>query len=502
MNLAKNFIENAEQYLNSPAITFNENTWLYEDLINMVRQWHTYFKDNVREGDNIVCLSENRPEIFAVYMATASLGGTFIPLHPESSTDEVEKYVKRCKPTNVVYSNTLSNKVTLLKTMDINFISVDIPFKDLEIISEMQFVHKDDHDVLIAFTSGSTGEPKGVITTHQSEIASYHSYAKTWGITSRDHILVSLPMSFVFSLAASCTTALLNGAHVILEEKFHPVKSLKNMDKYNISVFMGVPTMYQMMINVKNDNPDIDVNLSDMRLMLTAGAPTTSDIIRNFKNHFDVQIHEFYALSETRLIFSYIDGDNDSIIIGSCGKKVPGIKVKLMNNADESIEKSESVGEVAVKSNTLFKKYYRNQETTDSVFKEGWFYTGDLAKFDENGFYYIVGRKKEMIIRGGINIYPVEIEKGICQHPEVIEAAVIGLPDDVLGEELYASVVIDKGSEMLVDDLKHYLAAYLAEYKIPENIAFMSELPKGKNGKVSKKELEKWWIESRYQQSS
>lgn len=497
MNLARYFIDRAAHHPESPAITFNDQKLSYNDLTDRICFWGNHLKAFIKEGDRLACLSRNNPDLFAVYIAAAGLGGVFIPVHPDSSREEVSVMIEKCKPALVVYSSDQKDKINVDASIElIDIKSLLQPNRDRNFI-------KEDIDkgapVLISFTSGSTGEPKGVVSTHEAEVASVGIYNTEWHLKKGDRVLITLPMSFVFSLAAGCGASLFSGAEVVLEEKFHPVKVLEIIQNQRITIFMGVPAMFNMLLNVKREQ-DKDFDLSSIRILLTAGAPSTDKMKKDFYENFGKKLHEFYALSETRLIFSYDFNEAQEYKINSCGRKVPGVEVQLIDENSEAVKEPEEVGEVIVKSAAMFKEYFKLEGMTNETFKDGWFYTGDLAVFDEEGYFYIVGRKKDMIISGGINIFPADVEKGLARHPAIHESAVIGVPHETLGEELFAVVVLNKGSDISIERLKEDLSQLMAKYKVPKHIQFSEELPRGKNGKVSKKEIEDNWKKSELRQ--
>lgn len=494
MNLAKEFIQIANSYGNRPAISFKDQDISYVELANQIKATINILKEDVKFGDIICCFSENRPEIISLYLATTALGAIFVPINHQLTPDEVADILKR---TNPVHCFTSENSEDLFKEA-LKITAFEKEYKlignlvasninDSYGVAELQEFDQDT-DALIIFTSGSTGVPKGVVATHLNELESTKQYKEVWHINENDKVLITLPMSFLYGLTTGTLTCLFAGAHVVLEEKFHPVKVLNKMVQEKITLFMGVPTMYNMMLNA-SEKMDI-TRLDSIRLMLTAGAPIAESTVKHFKQKLNIQIMNFFALTEVRPVIAY-NTKTDIFKEGSCGRVAPGVQIKIQDNDGNEVVSPQTEGELLIKSNTLFKCYYNDPDQTKSVIKDGWFYTGDLVKYDEEGYFYIVGRKKELIIRGGINISPSEIEECISKHPSIYEVAVIGIPDDVFGEKVAAVISLKEEHTLSPDEIQMFVKERMAEFKVPEHIVIVSELPKSGVGKINKKELKK-----------
>ncbi|HEX5146018.1 MAG TPA: long-chain fatty acid--CoA ligase, partial [Conexibacter sp.] len=300
----------------------------------------------------------------------------------------------------------------------------------------------DDDTAVILYTSGTTGKPKGAELTHANLYGNAKTKLETLiQIGEDDVILGALPLFHSFGQTAAMNAGLMGGACLTLLPRFDPVKALAMMERDGVSVFLGVPTMYNAMLAVPaGERPDT----SSLRVCISGGASLPVEVLRAFDDQFGAKILEGYGLSETSPVASFNHPDKERKV-GSIGTPIEGVEMKL---ADES----NGVGEIAIRGHNVMKGYWRKPEATEEVMRDGWFHTGDMARVDEDGYFFIVDRKKDMIIRGGYNVYPREIEEVLYEHPAVSEAAVVGVADDALGEEVAAVVVLKTGADASADD--------------------------------------------------
>lgn len=498
MNIGNTFLDKAEAQLQQPAITFEQQVYTYEHITILIQKWRSFLTSKIKPGDRVLCFSDNCPEVMALYLAVAGLGNVFIPINPKLSEEEIVDIIERSTPALAVASNNDAFKFpNIPEVVGIKEFSkegtLNFPIPRFTEVDEEQ-------GCLICFTSGSTGRAKGVYASHINEYTSCEQYAKSWKVTAQDKVLIALPQSFLYGLTTGCLMALFVGAHIYLEKKFHPVEALTRIEQQRITLFMGVPTMYTMMLDVQRKATK-PYDTKSLRLLLTAGAPIADEILAEFKKTFNIQLSNFYALSEIRPIFTHEAG----LPIKkqqSCGRAVEDVEVRLLNVEGNDITVPGQEGELIARSATLMLAYYGDPEITAQTVRDGWFYTGDLAVFDEAGYYYITGRKKELVIRGGINISPVEVESFIYKHPAVLETVVIGVPDKVFGEELFTQIVLKDGQTLSKQQLVEFLSDKLAPYKIPKHIEFVQSLAKNHSGKISKKRVREQWEQSALQQHS
>jgi len=290
-------------------------------------------------------------------------------------------------------------------------------------------------------------------------------------------ILGALPLFHAFGQTCAMNVAVLAGATLTLIPRFDPRKALEIIKRDRVTVFEGVPTMYHALLGAAGDH-----DVSSLRLCISGGAALPVEIMRQFEAAFDAMILEGYGLSETSPVASFNHPDAERKP-GSIGTPIEGVEMRLGGD--------EEVGEIEIQGHNVMKGYWQRPDATADVMRDGWFRTGDMARQDEDGYFFIVDRKKDMIIRGGYNVYPREIEEVLYEHPAVSEAAVIGVPDDSLGEEVGAAVVLREGADATADDIRAFVKERVAAYKYPRKVWFPEGgLPKGPTGKILKRDIQ------------
>lgn len=340
---------------------------------------------------------------------------------------------------------------------------------------------------VVLYTSGTTGRPKGAELTHANMMLNAIGHNQLLGVTSDDVHLVTLPLFHSFAQTVQMNAGFAVGATLVLLPRFDAAQAVALMTEHGVSIFAGVPTMYWALLNdSKNDAERADL-ARVLRIAISGAAAMPVEILRNFEEAFGVSITEGYGLSETSptVTLNPLDRPNRP---GSIGKPIWGVEVKLIN--DEWIEVPDGEpGEIAVRGYNVMKGYLGRPEATQEVLRDGWFRTGDIARRDEDGYYFIIDRAKDLIVRGGFNVYPRELEEVIIGHPEVSLVAVVGTPDDRVGEEVKAFVIREPGSELSEDDLIDWSRERLAAYKYPRHVEFRDSLPMNATGKLLKREL-------------
>jgi len=279
-------------------------------------------------------------------------------------------------------------------------------------------------------------------------------------------------------------TAIASGGTLTLIPRFDPEKVLELVERDRVDVFEGVPTMYNAILHL----PDRERHdTSKLRLCVSGGAALPVEILRGFEKAFSCTVLEGYGLSETSPVASFNHPDRERKA-GSIGTPIEGVEMMVVDEQDNEVRPGE-VGEIVIRGHNVMKGYWRQPDATAEVIRDGWFHSGDMARKDADGYYFIVDRKKDMIIRGGFNVYPREIEEVFYEHPAVREAAVFGLPDDEYGEEIAAAVTLKAGASVSSDELREYVKQQVAAYKYPRQVWLLDELPKGPTGKIIKREI-------------
>jgi long-chain acyl-CoA synthetase len=343
----------------------------------------------------------------------------------------------------------------------------------------------DDDTAVILYTSGTTGKPKGAELTHLNLKLNAETKVETLiKLTADDVVMGALPLFHSFGQTAAMNAGILAGACLTLLPRFDPLKALEIMERDRVSVFLGVPTMYSALLSVPaNARPDS----SSLRTCISGGASLPVEVLRAFEAQFGCAILEGYGLSETSPVASFNHPDRERKP-GSIGTPIRDVQMKVFDEQDNELPQGE-VGEIVIKGPNVMKGYWNRPEATVEAMRGGWFHTGDLAKVDEDGYFFIVDRKKDMIIRGGYNVYPREIEEVLYEHPAVAEAAVVAVPHAELGEEVGAAVALKAGMTAEPAELQAFVKERVAAYKYPRHLWLVGELPKGPTGKILKREI-------------
>ncbi|HMQ35452.1 MAG TPA: long-chain fatty acid--CoA ligase [Chloroflexaceae bacterium] len=338
---------------------------------------------------------------------------------------------------------------------------------------------------VILYTSGTTGRPKGAELSHFNMFFNAMVGAeKLLGVTSDDIFLATLPLFHSFGQTAVMNVATYLGATITMLPRFEPVKAAEIIQRDKVTLFAGVPTMYFYLLN----HPEAArFDMSSLRRCVSGGSSMPVEVMHAFNQKYDVQIMEGYGLSETSPIASFNHLDRPTKP-GSIGTPIWGVEMRVVDPEGRPAPTGE-LGEIVIRGHNVMKGYYKRPEATAEAIRGGWFHTGDLAKQDEDGFFFIVDRVKDMIIRGGFNVYPREIEEVLYAHPAVAEAAVIGLPDPALGEEVKAVVAFKPGQSASEQELMDYCKERLAAFKYPRSVEIRESLPKTATGKILKREL-------------
>ncbi len=345
-----------------------------------------------------------------------------------------------------------------------------------------------DDTAVILYTSGTTGQPKGAELTHLNMILN----ARLFGVYSTrfdcDTHLVALPLFHSFGQSVQMNSAFYNGATINLLPRFTPEAALSEMEKNNVTIFAGVPTMYWALLNYADaDKFDLAKIAANLATCHAGGSPLPLEVLRGFETKFDTKIMEGYGLSETSPAAVFNRAANPRP--GSVGFPVWGVQIRVVDESGADVPTGE-LGEIIIRGHVVMKGYYKKPEATKAAIKDGWFYSGDIGRFDADGFLYIADRVKDMILRGGFNVYPRELEEVLMTHEAVSLCAVIGIPSDEYGEEVKAFIVKKPNAAAVAEtEIVEWCKTNMASYKYPRFIEFRETLPMTATGKILKREL-------------
>ncbi len=339
---------------------------------------------------------------------------------------------------------------------------------------------------VILYTSGTTGTPKGAELTHSNLGTNVELAVKLFDLPDEAVILGALPLFHSFGQTCGLNTCIAAGGTLSLIPRFDPGKALEIIQRDSVDVFQGVPTMYAAMLN----HPDRDsFDVSSLEVCASGGSAMPVEVMRAFEDAFGCKVLEGYGLSETSPVASFNHPDRERKP-GSIGTPIEGVEMKVVDEDGNEVAQGEP-GEILIRGHNVMKGYWnRPDATAEAISEDGWFASGDMATVDADGYFFIVDRKKDLIIRGGYNVYPREVEEVIYEHPAVREAAVVGVPHDELGEEVGAAVALKEGETVSEDELRAHVKEQVAAYKYPRVVWFVDELPKGPTGKILKREIE------------
>jgi long-chain acyl-CoA synthetase len=490
-NLATVLTDTAEQHSDQTAIKLDDFEITFEQLNDASARAAALLKDKGLEpGDRVGIMLPNVPQFAVVYYGVLRAGGVAVPMNPMLKKREAGFYLEdpeakflfawhECAEAAEQAAVDAGAELILVEPGEFEQLLGEHE-PDFDVLDR-----EDDDTAVILYTSGTTGQPKGAELTHSNLLKNAEVAVSLTGAGADDILLGALPLFHSFGQTCGLNAAMSAGATLSMIPRFDPAKALEIIQRDGVTVFEGVPTMFTAMLH--DDSKD-DVDLSCLRVSLSGGSAMPVEVMKGFEEQFDCHILEGYGLSETSPVASFNHPDKERKP-GTIGTPIEGVEMKLVDDDGNEVETGD-VGEIVIKGHNIMKGYWNRPDATEEAIKDGWFHSGDMGKVDEDGYFSIVDRKKELIIRGGYNVYPREIEEVLYEHPAIQEAAVIGVPDDKMGEEVGAAVVLKDGEEVSEDDLRDYVKGEVAGYKYPRRIWFEDELPKGPTGKILKKDIE------------
>jgi long-chain acyl-CoA synthetase len=492
MNLANILTETAVRHPDRTALRLDETELAYAQLEDASARVAALLQGyGVRPADRVGIMLPNVPQFAACYYGVLRAGGIVVPMNVLLKGREVEYFLSDPGAKLFFAWHDFADAADAgAEAARVDRILVEPGrFEDLVGAAEpiTEVAEPDgDQTAVILYTSGTTGNPKGAELTHANLRTNCTITAEELaGFSDEDVALGALPLFHSFGQTCGMNACVCLGATLTMLPRFDPGKALEIIQRDKVTVFQGVPTMYNALLHCERRD---DFDASSLRLCMSGGSAMPEELMRQFEEAFGCIILEGYGLSETSPVASFNHPDRERKP-GSIGTPIKGVEMKVVDDDGNDLPQGE-VGEIVIKGHNIMKGYWNRPEATEeAITGGGWFHSGDMARVDGDGYFFIVDRKKDLIIRGGYNVYPREIEEVLYEHTAVQEAAVIGFEDEKLGEEVGAAVVLKKGEEVSADELCAFVKEQVASYKYPRRIWFLDELPKGPTGKILKREI-------------
>jgi long-chain acyl-CoA synthetase len=457
---------------------------------------------NIQHGERVSLYLTNCVEYLIFYFACFKLGAWAAPVNAHLKAHEIEFIIGNSESSVVVTQADLLPRIEEARANIPLLHHILVVGDRWSVVGEEQDRQEllnnnpsptTDHrppttgDVaIIIYTSGTTGKPKGVLLTHANLLINAREIADWLRLTDADRSLMIMPLFHVNALMTTGLAALMAGGSIVLAEKFSASRHWQIIAKYGVTYFGSVATMLSLLNQTYPQGVPEGCDTSRLRFALCGSAPVPVEVMKTYEALFDCKVIEGYGLSETscRSTFNPVDERRK---VGSVGLPI-GNEMKVFDDDDNELGANQ-VGEIVLRGANITSGYYKNDAANAEAFRSGWFHSGDLGYRDEDGFYYIVDRKSDMIIRGGENIYPREIDEVLYQHPKVKDAATIGVPDPLYGEAVKSFIVLKAGEQVSEAEILAFCREQLADFKCPKSVAFLEDIPKGPTGKLLKKEL-------------
>ena len=492
LNLASIVTESAERSPDSPAIRLGDAELSYAALDDASARLAALLREKgLEQGDRVGVMLPNVPQFPIAYYGVLRAGGVVVPMNVLLKRREIAFYLEDSGTKLLLAWHGFAEEAREgaaeagAELIEVEPASFSAALAEQEPATGLADTAEDDTAVIL-YTSGTTGKPKGAELTHlnlarNAEVSS----RTTCEIAHGDVVLGALPLFHSFGQTVGMNASLRVGACLTLVPKFDPGEALATMQRDEVTHFYGVPTMFGALLH----HPEREsYDTSALRTCITGGASMPVEVLRGFEDAFGAVVLEGYGLSETSPVACSNHPDKERKA-GSIGTPIDGVEMQVVDEDDNPVAQGE-VGEIVIRGHNIMKGYWQRPDATEEAMRSGWFHSGDMARTDEDGYFYIVDRKKDLIIRGGYNVYPREVEEVLYEHPKIREAAVVGVPHDEWGEEIGAAVVLHDGEELPAEEVSAYVKERIAAYKYPRVVWFLDDLPKGPTGKILKREIE------------
>ncbi len=492
LNLASILTASAERVPDSPAIRLADVELTYAELDDRSARVATLLRENGQEpGGRVGIMLPNVPEFPISYYGVLRAAGVVVPMNVLLKRREIAFYLEDSGATLLLAWHGFADEArdgaadADAELVEVEPTSFALALEGLEPTPGLADTAEDDTAVIL-YTSGTTGQPKGAELTHLNLARNGQISGETMTeVREGDVVLGALPLFHSFGQTVSMNGSLRMGACLTMLPRFDPGEALETIQRDEVTHFQGVPTMYGALLH----HPDREqFDTSTLRSCITGGASMPVEVLRGFEEAFDTIVLEGYGLSETSPV-ACSNHPGKERKPGSIGTPIEGVEMQVVDESDQPVPQGE-VGEIVIRGHNIMKGYWQRPEATEEAMRSGWFHSGDIARIDEDGYFYIVDRKKDLIIRGGYNVYPREVEEVLYEHPKIREATVVGVPHDEWGEEIGAAIVLHDNEELPAEEVSAYVKERIAAYKYPRVVWFLDELPKGPTGKILKREID------------
>jgi len=473
-----------------PALRYREEEISYQEAADLIEGYARLFQDKGLEpGERVAIISFNCPDFILSYLGCLRAGGIAVPLNFMLTLPEIAYILKDAGCSFIVIHEQLYKKLNLDPSSPllsglkgVVLLGEESRARARSLPPARPVEAREEDICAFLYTSGTTGLPKGAMLSHKNFLANVKALHEVSQFGPDNDFLSVLPMFHSFAWTTSVLLPIYLGSTITIKESFQPKEILDILTYRGITVFCGVPAMFTVLVRLGDLR-----EFKALKFAISGGAPLDPRVGQAFEEKFRVPLVEGYGLTEASPVvcLNPLYGKRKP---GSVGFPLPGIEVRIVDEKGQEVPLGE-VGELIVKGPNVMAGYYNRPEETAETLRDGWLYTGDLARKDEEGYIYIVDRKKDLIITGGFNVYPREVEEALMAHPAVAEAAVIGVGDPLRGEEIKAYIILRSSQQVSCQELREFLRGRLAPYKIPRYFAFVEDLPRSTTGKVLKRVL-------------
>lgn len=478
----------------------DDRRFTYREFDNAVnRAVAMLLGEGIRKGDVVSLMMPNSPEYIIAYFACWKIGALAGPINSLLKASEMAYVIGNSEakallahpdflPTIEPLRGQLPALNSVIAFDDEAQATRNVKPENLSTADLKKADLNKDDEAIIIYTSGTTGKPKGCLLTHGNVIANARQISEWLGFTERDRLLTIMPLFHMNAVSVTTMSALYAGGSTVISPKFSASRFWQIISDYQITSFGSVATMLSMLLSTYPEGVPKGLKTDQLRFAMCGSAPVPAEVMKRFEETFNCPVVEGYGLSESTCRSTFNPPD-ERRRPGSCGLPI-GNEMRVVDDDDKEVLDGQ-LGEIVLRGENILKGYFKNPEATAMAFRNGWFHTGDVGYRDADGFYYIVDRKSDMIIRGGENIYPREIDEVLYQHPAVAAAAAIGVPDPLYGEDVAAFIVLKDGVKVNPAEIISFCQERLADYKCPKTVNFVEEIPKGPTGKLLKRELAK-----------